>query len=280
MHKIFLLLTCYLLVGQTGYAQKNTPIMAASYNIRYENVHDGENSWSNRKEPVKALIRFHDFDIFGIQEGVINQVKGIAELDQYGWIGKGRDDGKEAGEHCAIYYKKERFKLLDSGNFWLSETPDRPGLGWDAPHNIRITSWGKFKDLKTKKTFFFFSTHFDHMGKEARRQSGYLMVRKIKEISGNLPVICVGDFNSTPDTEQIDTMKTLLNDSYLVTEQPPYGPEGTTNGFKFDAAMQHRIDYIFVSKQIKVIKYGALTDSYHQRYPSDHQPIVSFITIN
>ena len=255
-------------------------ILTASYNIRYENVHDGDNSWSNRKEPVKALIRFHDFDIFGIQEGVINQVRGIAELDQYGWIGKGREDGKEAGEHCAIFYKKDRFKLLDSGDFWLSETPEKPGLGWDAPHNIRITSWGKFKDMKTKKTFVFFSTHFDHMGKEARRQSGYLMVKKIQEIAGNYPVICVGDFNSLPDTEQVATMKTLLNDAYLVTEQPPYGPEGTTNGFKFDAPMKHRIDYIFVSKRIKVLKYGVLTDSYEQRYPSDHQPVVSLIKID
>jgi Metal-dependent hydrolase len=280
MHKVILLFACCFILGQSGYSQKNSPVLAASYNIRYENIHDGVNSWSNRKEPVKALIRFHDFDIFGIQEGVINQVKDIAELDQYAWIGKGRDDGKEAGEHCAVFYKKERFKLLESGDFWLSETPDVPSLGWDAPNCKRICSWGKFKDLKSKKTFFFFSVHFDHQGREARRQSGILMVDKIRKIAGNYPVVCVGDFNSLPDTEQIGMMGTLLNDAYLITEQPPYGPVGTTNGFRFDAPMKHRIDYIFVSNQIKVLKYGVLTDSYEQRYPSDHQPIVASIKIN
>lgn len=277
MRNIILFFMTFILVSQSGYATKRNEILTASFNIRYENTQDGINAWSNRKEQVKSLIRFHDFDIFGIQEGMINQVKGIAELDQYAWIGKGRDDGKEAGEHCAVFYKKERFKLLESGNFWLSETPDIPSLGWDAPNCKRICSWGKFKDLDSKKTFFFFCVHFDHQGKEARRQSGILMVEKIRKIAGNSPVICVGDFNSIPDTEQIGTIKTLLNDAYEVTIQPPYGPVGTTNGFKFDAPMKHRIDYIFVSKQIKVQKYGVLTDAYEQRYPSDHQPIVALV---
>lgn len=277
MRNIILFFMTFILVSQSGYATKRNEILTASFNIRYENTQDGINAWSNRKEQVKSLIRFHDFDIFGIQEGMINQVKGIAELDQYAWIGKGRDDGKEAGEHCAVFYKKERFKLLESGNFWLSETPDIPSLGWDAPNCKRICSWGKFKDLDSKKTFFFFCVHFDHQGKEARRQSGILMVEKIRKIAGGSPVICVGDFNSIPDTEQIGTIKTLLNDAYEVTIQPPYGPVGTTNGFKFDAPMKHRIDYIFVSKQIKVQKYGVLTDAYEQRYPSDHQPIVALV---
>lgn len=277
MRNIILFFMTFILVSQSGYATKRNEILTASFNIRYENTQDGINAWSNRKEQVKSLIRFHDFDIFGIQEGMINQVKGIAELDQYAWIGKGRDDGKEAGEHCAVFYKKERFKLLESGNFWLSETPDIPSLGWDAPNCKRICSWGKFKDLDSKKTFFFFCVHFDHQGKEARRQSGILMVEKIRKIAGNSPVICVGDFNSIPDAEQIGTIKTLLNDAYEVTIQPPYGPVGTTNGFKFDAPMKHRIDYIFVSKQIKVQKYGVLTDAYEQRYPSDHQPIVALV---
>lgn len=280
MRNVILFFMTFILVSQPGYSKKKNDILTASFNIRYENTHDGINAWSNRKEQVKALIRFHDFDIFGIQEGVINQVRGIAELDQYAWIGKGRDDGKEAGEYCAVFYKKNRFKLLDAGNFWLSETPDIPSLGWDAPNCKRVCSWGKFKDLETKKTFFFFSVHFDHQGKEARLQSGILMVEKIREIAGNNPVVCVGDFNSLPDTEQIGTMKTLLKDAYEVTKQPPYGPVGTTNGFKFDAPMKHRIDYIFVSKQINVQKYGVLTDSYEQRYPSDHQPIVAFIEMN
>ena len=268
---VFLLL---LSTNPFSFAQKNEPINIASYNIRYDNSGDGINAWPNRKENVKALIKFHDFEIFGVQEALIGQLKGIAELPEYAYTGKGRDDGKEAGEHSAIFYKKERFKLLKSGDFWLSETPDKPGKGWDATCCNRISSWGKFQDLITKKEFFFFCVHFDHQGVEARRQSGFLMVKKIKEIAGNATVILTGDFNSTPDTEQIKTIQTLLSDTHEVTKQPPYGPEGTFNSFKFDAPMDNRIDYIFVSKNVDVLKYGVLTDAKEQRYPSDHQPVL------
>ena len=265
---------------QSAFAQKNTPVIVATYNIRYNNSHDSLNAWPNRKENVKALIRFHEFDIFGTQEGLIDQIKGISELEAYARTGHGRDDGKEAGEHSAIFYKKDRFKLLDSGDFWLSETPEKPGKGWDAKCCNRICSWGKFQDLQTKKTFYFFCVHFDHQGIVARKESGKLMVKKIQEIAKNAPVICVGDFNSTPETEQIQTMQTILNDSYKVTEAPPYGPVGTFNSFRFTAPMKNRIDYIFVSKGIKVLKYGVLTDAKDQRYPSDHQPVMIKAIIN
>lgn len=269
------LLLLLLVVGcSLSLKAQNSTVNIASYNIRYNNSGDGLNAWPNRKENVKALIKYHDFDIFGIQEGLIDQVKDIAQLADFGYYGKGRDDGKEGGEHSVIFYKKQRFKILQSGDFWLSETPEKPGKGWDATCCNRICSWVKFKDLSTKKDFYFFNVHFDHQGVEARRESGKLMEKKIKEIAVNAPVICTGDFNSTPETEQILEMQTILKDSYKVTEMPPYGPEGTFNAFKFDAPMKHRIDYIFVSNGIKVLKYANLTDAKDQRYPSDHQPIV------
>ncbi len=269
----FFLLFSLLMTSQV-FAQKNTPICVATYNIRYNNPGDGPNAWPNRKENVKALIRYHGFDIFGTQEGLIDQLNDLSEMKEFARTGKGRDDGKEAGEHSAIFYKKDRFKLLKSGDFWLSETPDKPGKGWDATCCNRICSWAEFKDQTTNKDFYFFSVHFDHQGVEARRQSGKLMVQKIKEIANDAPVICVGDLNSTPETEQVQTMQTLLNDSYRITAMPPYGPVGTFNSFKFDASMENRIDYIFVSKGINVLKYAALTDAKEQRYPSDHQPVV------
>jgi endonuclease/exonuclease/phosphatase family metal-dependent hydrolase len=261
------------------FAQTNTPIIVASYNLRYDNKGDGINAWPNRKEQVKALIRFHEFDLFGTQEALRNQLNDVAELKEFAFIGAGRDDGKEAGEHSAIFYKKDRFKVLQSGNFWLSETPDKPGKGWDATCCNRICSWAKFSDLNTKKEFYFFSVHFDHQGVEARRESGKLMVVKIKEIAKNAPVILAGDFNSTPETEQIKTIGTLLNDSRSVSAMAPYGPEGTFNSFKFDATMDKRIDYIFVSKQFDVLKYGVLTDAFKQRYPSDHQPVMTKVVL-
>ncbi|GAB3908444.1 endonuclease/exonuclease/phosphatase family protein [Larkinella knui] len=274
MKRTILILLCSLLIIQDGFSQKDTPITIATYNIRYNTKNDGVNAWPNRKEEVKALIRFHEFDIFGTQEGLREQLDGIAELPEFAFFGAGRDDGKQAGEHSAIFYKKDRFDILKSGNFWLSETPDKPGKGWDATCCNRICSWVQFRDKTTKKKFYFFSVHFDHQGVEARRQSGKLMVQKIQEIAKDEPVVLVGDLNSTPETEQVHTLETLLSDSYKVTAQPPYGPVGTFNSFKFDAPMKNRIDYIFVKKGIDVLKYGVLTDSKEQRYPSDHQPVV------
>ena len=277
--KQFILLAAGILLTISLIAKNNQTINVATYNIRYNGQSDGVNAWPNRKGHVKALIRYHEFDIFGTQEGLIDQIKDLDEMEEFDYTGSGRDDGKEEGEHSAIFYRKDRFRLLDSGNFWLSETPEKPSFGWDAQNHRRICSWAKFKDLLLKTEFYFFSVHFDHRGVEAQFQSGTLMVEKIKEIAGKLPVICVGDFNSTPETRQIQKMKTLLNDSYDISEMPPYGPVGTFNNFDYNAKMEHRIDYIFVSAQIKVLKYGVLTDSYQLRFPSDHHPVVAKVKL-
>ncbi len=268
-----------LVLGTTSCAVfRSKPVnylTVASYNLRMDTKNDGINAWPNRKEDVKALIRFHDFDIFGTQEGFRHMLDDIAELREFSYIGSGRDDGKKKGEHSAIFYRKDRFRLLDSGDFWLRENPAEPGKGWDATCCNRISSWGKFKDRKTKKEFYFFNVHFDHQGVVARRESGKLMVEKIKQLAGTTPVILTGDFNSNPETEQIYTIGTLLKDSKGISEEPPYGPEGTFNSFKWDAKLLDRIDYIFVSDAFKVQKYGVLTDSKNQRYPSDHQPVLA-----
>ncbi|WP_149243270.1 endonuclease/exonuclease/phosphatase family protein [Dyadobacter sp. 32] len=280
MKKAILLVILLGFLSSIVLAQKNKPITIASYNLRLNTEDDGINAWPNRKEQVKALVRFYEFDIWGTQEAFIDQLKDLESMAEFGHLGAGRDDGKEAGEHSAIFYRKSRFKVLQSGDFWLSETPEKPGIGWDATCCNRICSWAKFKDLVTKKELYVFNVHFDHRGKEARLQSGYLMVRKIKEIAGDTPVILTGDFNSTPETEQIRYIQSLLNDSKTASVQPPYGPEGTSNSFKFDAPLQKRIDYIFVSKGIQVLKYGVLSDSKHQRYPSDHLPVLIKAVVN
>jgi endonuclease/exonuclease/phosphatase family metal-dependent hydrolase len=278
MKRSVVLLWGFLLL-QPLLAQENTPLVVASYNLRYHTANDGVNAWPNRKEMVKNLVRYHEFDLFGTQEGLRHQLNDLAGLPAFAFVGKGRDDGKEAGEHSAIFYRKDRFRLVQSGDFWLSQTPDRPSLGWDATCCNRICSWARFKDLQTGREFYCFSAHFDHQGIEARRQSGKLMVEKIKQIAGDAPVVFVGDLNSTPDTEQVQTLQTFLQDAFLVSATPPYGPVGTFNGFKTDAPLENRIDYVFVSKGIRVLKYGVLTDQLQQRYPSDHLPVVAKILI-
>jgi endonuclease/exonuclease/phosphatase family metal-dependent hydrolase len=276
---LFLFLVLAACSSQKADPASTQDLIVASYNIRYNTPNDGENAWPERKEQVKGLIRYHEFDLFGTQEGLIGQLEDLGEMQEYAFTGVGRDDGQQAGEHSAIFYRTDRFELLDSGDFWLSETPDEPSYGWEAKHR-RICSWAKFNDQLTGKTFFVFNAHFDHQAVEARRQSGILVVEKMKEIAGDAPILFLGDLNSTPDTEQIITIKTFLKDAYEVSEMPAYGPVGTFNSFDFHAPMERRIDYIFVSGHFSVQKYGVLTDSYDQKYPSDHQPVVAKVVID
>lgn len=262
-----------LMFGQKGMKDYNLNI--ATYNLRMDTPSDSLDSWIHRKENVNGLIRFHDFDIMGTQEGFHHQLLDIVEDGDYSYVGVGRDDGINEGEHSAIVYKTDRFDVLDSGDFWFSLTPDEPSFGWDA--NIRrICSWAKFRDKEVGKEFFFFSLHYDHQGKEARRNSSKLLLAKIKEITGDIPTFCVGDFNATPDDEPIQIIydANILNDSYLVSEAKPYGTEGTFNAFKLDAPLKNRIDYIWVTPGITIKKYGVLNDMHYGHFPSDHFPVM------
>ena len=256
-------------------AQEPVTLNVASFNIRMDTPNDGENAWPHRKELAKALVRFHDFDIFGVQEAFRHQLNDLCELTQYACIGEGRD-GNDEGEHSAILYKKERFDLLEHGDFWFSETPDRVGLGWDATCCNRICSWGKFRDRKSGKEFYFFNSHFDHQGIVARRESAKLLLAKVKEIAGGTPAFATGDYNATPESEPIQILQGdgLLKNAYDVTRQPPYGTPGTYHGYHMDREALNRIDHIFVTDKVKVLKYGTLNEIPNGKFPSDHFPIM------
>ncbi|RIH64161.1 endonuclease/exonuclease/phosphatase family protein [Mariniphaga sediminis] len=246
-----------------------------SFNIRYNTANDGINAWPNRIEMATGLLRFYEADIFGLQEALHGQILDVQnELPEYEWFGVGREDGKTGGEFTPIFYKKSKFILLKQGNFWLSETPEKPSKGWDAALN-RIATWGHFQSKVTGKQFLVFNTHFDHRGVEARKNSAILIREKIEEMTynKNLPVILTGDLNLTPDQEPISLLKKYLRDSREVSENPPFGPVGTFSGFKLDADLTGRIDYIFVQGGIKVLKYAALSNFNDHRFPSDHLPV-------
>jgi endonuclease/exonuclease/phosphatase family metal-dependent hydrolase len=252
-----------------------------SFNIRYNTANDGINAWPNRVEMVTGLLRFHEADIFGLQEALFEQIDDIEnKLGNYRWIGVGRDDGEKKGEFCPIFYNESKFILLKHGNFWLSETPDQPGLGWDAACN-RIVTWGKFQSKVTGKQFLVFNTHFDHRGVLARKNSAIMVRNKIEEMTynKNLPVILTGDLNLTPDELPVSLLKKYLSDSRDISKEYPYGPVGTYNGFKIDADLDRRIDYIFVYGNIKVLKYAALSDSKNKRFPSDHLPVFANVQL-
>lgn len=268
---LFFTLVCLLIISAT-YAQKNQPINIITYNIRLNVASDGVNAWPNRKDNVKALVKFYDADILCVQEALPEQFDYLSEGTDFDVVGVGRDDGKRKGEFSAVYFNKNRFVKKDGGTFWLSPTPDVPSKGWDAALN-RVCSWVRLYDKSNKKEFLVFNTHYDHVGVQARIESAKLLKQKIQEIAPKLPVVFTGDLNVTPETEAIATIKSFLTDSKEVSIEPPYGPDGTFNAFKWDSPLKNRIDYVFVNKAFKVQKYAVLTDSKDQRYYSDHLPV-------
>ncbi|MBQ1588362.1 MAG: endonuclease/exonuclease/phosphatase family protein [Prevotella sp.] len=254
-------------------------LYVGTYNIRYKNKDDSikGNVWTKRCQVMCDQINFESPDVLGMQEVLVGQLHDFQRLlDNYSYIGVGRDDGKEAGEYAAIFYKNDRVKLLDSGNFWLNETPDVPKLGWDAAC-IRICTWGKFKDLRTKKKFYFFNLHMDHVGVVARREAAKLVVSRIKEMAQDAPVVLTGDFNvdQTDEIYGIFTHSGILKDSYE-NARIRFAENGTFNSFKVETKTDSRIDHVFVSPSFKVEAYGLRTDSYWakgRRNLSDHYPV-------
>ena len=246
-----------------------------SYNIRYDNIWDVENSWTIRKDKVRQILVQYAPSIIGIQEGLLNQVQYLDScLTNYEYIGVGRDDGKELGEFCAIYFDTTRYAVLNHSTFWLSETPDTISVGWDAALE-RICTYGLFKDRKTAEEFWVFNTHFDHMGARAREQSSGLILKMIKKINRrSLPIILMGDFNSIPNSPPVNKIKTELSDALEIALEELQGPTGTFNGFDADLPIKKRIDYIFTGN-FKALSYLHINDRLNNnRHISDHLPVM------
>jgi endonuclease/exonuclease/phosphatase family metal-dependent hydrolase len=265
---LFLLLA----VSATGSAQT---MKVATYNVRYDNKQDTANAWLRRLPHLTNLIRFQDFDLFGTQEVLYTQLQDMtSKLPGYAYIGVGRDDGKQAGEYSAIFYKQDRYKLLKQGTFWLAPNTTTPVKGWDAALP-RVCTWGQFQEKNTGFTFYLFNTHFDHVGVEARKESAKLILAKIKEMAGTSPAILTGDLNVDQRNESYTLLSTsgTLKDAYQ-TAALVYAPNGTFNNFKTTTKTDARIDHIFLSPAFTATRYGILTDTYGGgKIPSDHYPV-------
>jgi len=251
-----------------------------TYNMRLDTAIDGDQDWTHRKDFFVGQIKFYEPDIFGVQEATPGQVTDLNTLlKDYNQIGMGRE-GIGKGESSNIYYKKDRFKVLQENTFWLSETPDTISIGWDAACN-RVCTYALFKDLKTKTKFWVFNTHLDHVGEIARSKGIELILSKIKELNTqNLSVFFMGDFNSEPNSQRIVDLKKTMTDTQDIAAEGHFGPSGTFNGFKHEVPVTALIDYIFISKEstFKVIKHATLSDSIDLKYPSDHLPV--YIEVN
>lgn len=258
---VFLLLVTFCFISGL-FAQS---LSVATYNIRNENQGDASrgNGWKQRCPVITQLIRFHDFDIFGSQEVLFGQLNDmLGQLPGYDYIGVGRTDGLNAGEFSPIFYKKDKLTLTKSGNFWLSETTDKPNVGWDAALP-RICTWGKFQMKESGDSFWFFNLHMDHIGVKARLESAKLVYQKIQTMCAGEPVILTGDFNvdQTSEGYQFLTASGMLQDSYE-TAGIRYATNGTFNNFDPNLKTNSRIDHIFLSKGLQAVRYGVLTDSY------------------
>lgn len=287
-------------------ATERAEFNVASYNLRQLNGDDTKagNGWTRRCPIIGQLVRFHEFDIFGTQEGFKSQLEELkAELPGYDYIGVGREDGKDAGEHSAIFYRTDMFTLLDHGDFWISETPGKPGLGWDAACP-RICSWGLFRHNDSGKEFVMFNLHMDHVGKKARVEGAKLVRSRIDGFGKDVPAFVTGDFNvdQTNPSYRTMTQGDKLLDSYEVAALR-YAFNGTFNSYKTDNYTDSRIDHVFVTPDVKVLKYGVLTDTYRTaesskrvkatdapdeiqvsryvaRTPSDHFPVMVRVSLS
>ena len=274
-----LLLGLCLLLSVAANAQSNLVVM--TYNIRLNTADDSLNAWPYRKDKLASQVLFHAVNILGVQEAQDNQMIDLrARLPKFNSCGGGRDDGKTGGEYSAIFYDTTRLIKLQDGQFWLSEKPNVPGSkGWDASFP-RIVTWAQFKDRRSNKDFYVFNTHFDHMGKIARRESANLLMEKRQSIAGETPSIVMGDFNSEPTDEPIRLLSDKRNlrafvNSEAISATPHYGPTGTFNGFGPKEVNDNPIDYIFLKGRWVVLRHATLSQTWNGRFASDHFAVMT-----
>ena len=244
-----------------------------SYNVRYENFDDGENQWDQRKKTLIDYLKSKSPSIIGMQEVISTQLLDLNfSLSEYSFVGIGREDGKIKGEFCPIFFNKYRFELIESETFWLSETPEKISVGWDAALE-RICTYVRLKDLENNREFWVFNTHFDHIGVKARNESVELILKKIKEVNkGKIPILLTGDFNLTPEKKPIKRLQTLFQD-ILADLNIGDHKYGTFNGFKKQVDSPQRIDYIF-QNGFKVLKSEHLwIKTPKGLWASDHHPV-------
>ena len=254
------------------------PLAVMTYNIRLNLASDGPNAWPHRKAAVAKLMSVPD--LIGVQEALPDQLADLdAALPQFDRFGTGRS-AERTGEHTAVFYRKDRFELLENDTFWLSPTPSEAGSkGWDAAYE-RIATWGKLRDRRTGRQFYLFNTHFDHIGAEARRESARLLASRIDSIAGQAPVIVTGDFNDLSTSEFFAILTAAgLRDARNVSGEPARGPDSTWNAFR---AIEpgRRIDFIFVRGPVEVLWHDTIPATLSDgRFPSDHLPVVAEVRV-
>ncbi|MBT3523530.1 endonuclease/exonuclease/phosphatase family protein [Flavobacteriaceae bacterium] len=250
-------------------------IKVISYNVRYNNPNDGKDIWENRRSTIVNLIKNENPDFLGLQE--VNHAQLLflnSNLSNYSFVGVGRDDGKTKGEYSPIFYNNNLFDLIKSDTFWLSSTPDKISVGWDASME-RICTYAVFKSKTNKKNIWVFNTHFDHIGMEAREKSADLIISVINKLTEPEDyVVLTGDFNLLDDSKPIMNLQSNFNDTNKNLEKTDKS-YGTFNNFKLNFVSKSRIDYVF-EKNFKLINSRhIIVKTPEGRWASDHHPILA-----
>lgn len=278
MKKIALLLLAAVMVLPMNAANKekkdDNTLKVMSYNIRLGSANDGTNSWGLRYPATAEMIEDQMPDIFGVQEALASQIRFIEDnFVNYKSVGVGREDGKKDGEHMSIFWNKKTVSLLKWGTFWLSETPEKPSMGWDAACK-RTATWALMKCKKTGKKFYYVNTHLDHKGAEAQKNGLKLIVDRIDDINPEgYPMILTGDFNITPDNPNLVELDSKMQSVRKVAEKTDN--HDTFNGWGKGKGV---IDYIYASGFSAYPEYQTVTKRYADRkFVSDHYPICAVL---
>ena len=251
-----------------------------TYNIKYDDNSNGENSWNVRKADLLKNITTFSPDIIGIQEGLIHQVEFLdSKMNDYKYVGVGRDDADRKGEYCAIFFNEKKYKLLKNSTFWLSENPNEVSIGWDAALK-RICTYALLETIEGRNKIWVFNTHFDHVGNIAREESARLLLKKIKMLNiYDDPVLVMGDFNALNKSKVIDILRQGLKDTMRATDIEHKGPIGTFNNFLNNREIIKRIDYIFL-KGFHTISHEHINRKLDNgNHISDHLPVFVKIKI-
>ncbi len=289
MKKFFFLIAIAAFLLSCGSKSDTTVLNLATFNIRYDNPDDSLNNWRYRRDSVANYILSNNIDIVGMQEVLYSQLLDLRErLPEFDYVGVCRDDGDKAGEASPIFFRKERFDVLDSGTFWLSQYPDSVGfIGWDGAC-CRIATWAKLQDKQNEKEFMAINTHFDHVGVEARRNAALLILSKIKEIVGDKPAVLTGDFNVS-DTSQ--AYRTITSDSFVLKDSHKFTPKRRGPAYSYhdwgrvEANLREKIDFIFVTPTINVLSsevyqehaVDTLKPETKWGFISDHNPVIAVL---
>ena len=284
---VLLLLT---LMSATTCAQQ---LYVGTLNVQNQNDDDARNGngWAKRCQVICDMMNFEQPDILAAQEMKSSQLRGLLNgMDGYDYVGVGRDDGKSAGEFVPIFFNTLTLSVIDSGTFWLSETPDVPSKGWDAA-NICICTWAHLLVKATNKEVVVYNMHLDHKGTEARRKSVEMVLARAGEaIEAGTSVILMGSFNADQDNEATKVVASsgMLTDAYVKAAQR-YAENGTSNSFSYSSFSDRRYDHVFVSRDATVENYAILpyaywtenlvdkkegSAKYTRRQPSDHYPVM------